>query len=104
MAERRDPTPPHSDSSDSDSDPTPSAAPLDTSQKRNLQDMWSLVDQYCDTDGISSEAIQLLGTIPDGYIPVPHQMGGHKHVNGKPGWNVILLFHYRLSRIIILFI
>ena len=87
MAERREATPPrHSDSSDSDSDP------LDTSvSRRNVQDMWSLVDQYCDTDVLSPEAIQLLSTIPDGYIPVPHQMGGHKHVNGKPGMECEIL-------------
>ena len=93
MAERREPTPSHhSASSDSDSEPAVCSGSMDSSQsKGNLQDMWPLVDQYCDTDVLSSEAIQLLSTIPDGYIPVPHQMGGHKHVNGKPGMECVIL-------------
>ena len=94
MAERRDGTPPIHSASDSDSESFPFGdfTPLDCSgqieseqRDEKVEDMLSLVDQYCDTDGLSPEAINLLGSIPDGYIPVPHQMGGHKHVNGKPG-------------------
>ena len=94
MAERRDATPPIHSASDSDSESFPFGdfAPPDYSgqiesdpRDQKVEDLLSLVDQYCDTDGLSPEAINLLGSIPDGYIPVPHQMGGHKHVNGKPG-------------------
>ena len=106
MAERRDPTPPPSPSSDSDSEtpfpfmeltPVETATSPDSSKNdKKLQDMLSLVDHYCDTDVLSSEAIKLLCAIPDGYIPVAHQMGGHKYVNGKPGLECIHLLtqHY----------
>ena len=31
------------------------------------------------------EALQLLRLVPEGYIPLPHQVGGHRHVDGKLG-------------------
>ncbi|KAI6659737.1 hypothetical protein LOD99_10670 [Oopsacas minuta] len=95
MAERSNTSPLLISSSGSDSEtfPFPELTPLEAppqidppEKNKKVQDMLSLVDQYCDTDGLSSEAIALLGAIPDGYTPVPHQMGGHKHVNGKPGF------------------
>lgn len=34
---------------------------------------------------LSSEARYQLSLIPDGYQPVPHQVGGHRHIDGKQG-------------------
>ena len=100
MAERREMTPPPSPSSDSDPELTfpfleltPTVGfPPGSSQKKNKKvlEMLSFVGQYCDTDELSNEAIELLSAIPDGYIPVPHQMGGHKHINGKPGLECLI--------------
>ena len=47
------------------------------------------VIRYMDNDisisSLSEEAVKLLMLIPEGYIPVPHQVGGHRHVDGKFG-------------------
>lgn len=47
------------------------------------------VIRYMDNDisvsSLSDEAVKLLKLIPEGYIPVPHQVGGHRHVDGKFG-------------------
>ena len=34
---------------------------------------------------MSVEALELLKLIPQGYMPLPHQVGGHRHVDGKLG-------------------
>lgn len=34
---------------------------------------------------LSSEARYQLSLIPEGYQPVPHQVGGHRHIDGKQG-------------------
>ena len=34
---------------------------------------------------MSVEALNLLKLIPEGYMPLPHQVGGHRHVDGKLG-------------------
>ena len=34
---------------------------------------------------LTKEALELLRLIPDGYIPLPHQVGGQKHVDGRLG-------------------
>ena len=36
-------------------------------------------------DTLTKEALELLRLIPDGYIPLPHQVGGHKTINGRIG-------------------
>ncbi len=36
-------------------------------------------------EALTKEALQLLRLIPEGYIPLPHQVGGHRHVDGKLG-------------------
>ena len=36
-------------------------------------------------DTLTKEALELLRLIPDGYIPLPHQVGGQKHVDGRLG-------------------
>ena len=36
-------------------------------------------------DQLNNEAVQLLRLVPDGYIPLPHQVGGHRLIDGKPG-------------------
>ena len=38
-----------------------------------------------DIDSLKKEALDLLGLIPSGYVPLPHQVGGHRHVEGKLG-------------------
>ena len=38
-----------------------------------------------DRDSLTKEALHLLMLIPDGYIPLPHQVGGQKHVDGRLG-------------------
>ena len=34
---------------------------------------------------LNEQAIHLLSLVPKGYIPLPHQVGGHRHIDGKPG-------------------
>lgn len=34
---------------------------------------------------LTDEAMKLLRLIPDGYVPLPHQVGGHRYLDGKPG-------------------
>ena len=36
-------------------------------------------------DSLNDSALQLLRLVPDGYIPLPHQVGGHRHIDGKLG-------------------
>ena len=43
------------------------------------------MDNDISISSLSEEAVKLLMLIPDGYIPVPHQVGGHRHVDGKFG-------------------
>ena len=43
---------------------------------------------------LTDEAIELLQLIPEGYIPLPHQIGGHRHVHGKLGEFVELMTLY----------
>ena len=43
------------------------------------------MDNDIDVSSLSDEAVKLLKLIPEGYIPVPHQVGGHRHVDGKFG-------------------
>ena len=38
-----------------------------------------------DRNRLSVEALELLKLIPEGYMPLPHQVGGHRHVDGKLG-------------------
>jgi hypothetical protein len=37
-------------------------------------------------DQLKDSAIELLRLVPDGYIPLPHQVGGHRHIDGKLGF------------------
>lgn len=43
------------------------------------------MEEQIDRDSLTDEAIQLLRLVPSGYIPLPHQVGGHRHIDGKPG-------------------
>ena len=38
-----------------------------------------------DKSQLTDEAQQLLRLIPHGYVPLPHQVAGHRHVDGKIG-------------------
>ena len=38
-----------------------------------------------DRNRLTVEALELLKLIPQGYMPLPHQVGGHRHVDGKLG-------------------
>lgn len=38
-----------------------------------------------DRHRLTVEALNLLKLIPKGYMPLPHQVGGHRHVDGKLG-------------------
>ena len=38
-----------------------------------------------DKNTLTDQALELLSLIPEGYIPLPHQIGGHRHVDGKLG-------------------
>lgn len=38
-----------------------------------------------DRGSLTEEALELLRLVPEGYIPLPHQVGGHRHVDGKLG-------------------
>ena len=38
-----------------------------------------------DRGTLTVEALELLRLVPEGYIPLPHQVGGHRHVDGKLG-------------------
>ena len=38
-----------------------------------------------DKNSLTVEALQLLRLVPEGYMPLPHQVGGHRHVDGKLG-------------------
>ena len=46
-------------------------------------------------DQLNNEAVQLLRLVPDGYIPLPHQVGGHRLIDGKPG-----MFHDQHTHIL----
>lgn len=43
------------------------------------------MEEQIDRDSLTDEAIELLKLVPPGYIPLPHQVGGHRHIDGKPG-------------------
>ena len=43
------------------------------------------MEEQIDRDSLTDEAIELLRLVPTGYIPLPHQVGGHRHIDGKPG-------------------
>ena len=43
------------------------------------------MEEQIDRDSLTDEAIELLRLVPVGYIPLPHQVGGHRHIDGKPG-------------------
>ena len=43
-----------------------------------------------DLSRLTDEAIQLLRQVPDGYILLPHQVGGHRHVEGKLGKSITI--------------
>lgn len=36
-------------------------------------------------DQLNNEAVELLKLVPEGYIPLPHQVGGHRHIDGRMG-------------------
>lgn len=36
-------------------------------------------------ENLTDSALELLRLVPDGYIPLPHQVGGHRHIDGKLG-------------------
>ena len=38
-----------------------------------------------DKNTLTDQALELLSLILEGYIPLPHQIGGHRHVDGKLG-------------------
>ena len=38
-----------------------------------------------DKNTLTDQALELLSLVPEGYIPLPHQIGGHRHVDGKLG-------------------
>ena len=38
-----------------------------------------------DKNTLTDQALELLSVVPEGYIPLPHQIGGHRHVDGKLG-------------------
>ena len=42
-----------------------------------------------DRNRLTVEALELLRLIPQGYMPLPHQVGGHRHVDGKLGKYVV---------------
>lgn len=47
--------------------------------------LYSLNSVQVDRHRLSVEALELLKLIPEGYMPLPHQVGGHRHVDGKLG-------------------
>lgn len=38
-----------------------------------------------DKESLTDSALHLLRLVPDGYTPLPHQVGGHRHIDGKLG-------------------
>ncbi|CAI8046652.1 Inositol polyphosphate multikinase [Geodia barretti] len=44
------------------------------------------LDDKVDRGNLTLEALELLRLVPEGYIPLPHQVGGHRHVDGKLGF------------------
>ena len=52
---------------------------------RNVLDILSHLENGSDSKVLTEEAIHVLSSIPEGYIPLPHQIAGHKHTNGKEG-------------------
>ena len=44
-----------------------------------------------DRHRLTVEALNLLKLIPKGYMPLPHQVGGHRHVDGKLGEYVYMV-------------
>ena len=38
-----------------------------------------------DKNTLTDQALELLSLVPEGYIPLPEQIGGHRHVDGKLG-------------------
>ena len=43
------------------------------------------LDEKIDQTQLTDSAMELLRLVPDGYLPLPHQVGGHRHIDGKLG-------------------
>ena len=52
---------------------------------RNVSEILLMLENGSSQGALSSESLKLLSCIPDGYIPLPHQIAGHRHTNGKDG-------------------
>lgn len=54
--------------------------------KARVVAMLESLDEKLEMDSLTKEALDLLRLIPSGYVPLPHQVGGHRHVEGKLGF------------------
>ena len=70
----------------------PAARPEEAAAKEQEEEGGDVVErlirsmeEQIDRDSLTDEAIELLRLVPCGYIPLPHQVGGHRHIDGKPG-------------------
>ena len=43
------------------------------------------IQEQADRQQLSDEVLDLIRLIPDGYMPLPHQVAGHRYVDGRLG-------------------
>ena len=53
----------------------------DAQVQKLLNEMVGVIDR----DSLTDSALFLLRLVPDGYMPLPHQVGGRRHFEGKLG-------------------
>ena len=57
---------------------------------RNISEILMMLENGSNRGVLTQESIHLLSCIPEGYIPLPHQIAGHRHTNGKDGTNKLM--------------
>ena len=55
--------------------------PDDVHVEKLIKELKGLVNK----ENLTDSALELLRLVPDGYVPLPHQVGGHRHIDGKLG-------------------
>ncbi|XP_019848870.1 PREDICTED: inositol polyphosphate multikinase beta-like [Amphimedon queenslandica] len=67
---------------------SPRAEPSDRKSDRlDDKQLEKLLDEiFVERDSLTDSALHLLRLVPDGYVPLPHQVGGHRHIDGKLGF------------------
>lgn len=62
------------------------ASKANIEEEKRIEEAILYLDEKVDRHRLCVEALELLKLIPEGYMPLPHQVGGHRHVDGKLGF------------------